>query len=166
MCCNGRSCSFIAGVYRPGRALTNVGCILLIFGFPSVVFWPSGGDAPVLGLDAAVLLPLPALVEPLVDGVTGLDPGSALTNVGWILLFFGVGCSFAEAMIESPSRSVLDEVFGDAAVPIRAVVAAGDEEEEFRDFEKSCFTVVFLPSPVESPLSCLDFAFEFSFGSF
>jgi len=55
-------------------------------------------------------------VEVITTGTAGdVDPGSALTNVGWILRFLGVGCSLARLMTESPSRSVLNEIFGDSA---------------------------------------------------
>ena len=50
-----------------------------------------------------------------VTGVEVVIPGSALTNVGWILRFLGVGCSLAKLMTESPSRSVLNDVLGDSA---------------------------------------------------
>lgn len=116
-------------------------------------------------------------------GVEVVIPGRALTNVGWILRFLGVGCSLAELMTESPSRSVLNDVLGDSAGELDAgdcvaVVVVDDAlataavipdvagVDSVDCIFPGCFLdEVFFVAPADSPFSCLAFALG-SLGSF
>lgn len=153
---------------------------ILFFGFAAVMEEVAGEDGCAKSIDVRGLTIRGVGAD---DGITGattgagaVDPGSALTNVGWILRFLGVGCSLAILMTESPSRSVLNDVLGDSAgeteagdcvavVVADAAFAAATESPAVAGVDSvdcvfpGCFLeALFFVVPADSPFSCFAFA--------
>jgi hypothetical protein len=161
---------------------------ILFFGFAVVAEEVAGEDGCAKSIDVRGLT---VRGDGAGDGITGaattgagaVVPGSALTNVGWILRFFGVGCSLAILMTESPSRSVLNDVLGDSAgetdagdcvavVVADAIFAAATVIPDVTGVDSvdcvfpGCFLdALFFVAPADSPFSCFAFALG-SLGSF